>query len=102
VRRDDFCRLQAQLTNTAMALLLAQRRQADKLARAWGLPTREEADALQRQIRELKQALGERTAQPTPRGTPRQAAARPKATRHPKPKSAGGRPRGSSARRERR
>jgi hypothetical protein len=57
VHRDDFCRLQGELVNTALALLLAQRRQADALARAWGLPTREEADALQRQIRELRAQL---------------------------------------------
>ena len=67
VRTEDFSRLQAQLTNTATALLLAQRRQAEALARAWGLPTREEADALQRQIRELRQQLGEHAAQ---RGAP--------------------------------
>jgi hypothetical protein len=91
VRKDDFCRLQAQLTNTAMALLLAQRRQADKLARAWGLPTREEADALQRQIRELRKELEERTAEAAPRKAPR-----------PKPKAAGGRGGRSSARRGRR
>lgn len=92
VRKDDFCRLQAQLTNTAMALLLAQRRQADKLARAWGLPTREEADALQRQMRELRQELEERTAEAAPRA---------KAPR-PKRKSAGARGGRSSARRARR
>lgn len=62
VRREDFSELQAQLTNAAMALLLAQRSQAEAVARAWGLPTREEADALQRQIRELRQQLEERTA----------------------------------------
>ena len=91
VRRDDFCRLQAQLTNTAMALLLAQRKQADKLARAWGLPTREEADALQRQIRELRKKLEERAAEPMPRTPPRRPAAqRPKATPRSKPKAAGG------------
>lgn len=67
VRREDFCHLQAQLTNTAMTLLLAQRRQAESLARAWGLPTREEADALQRQIRELRMQLDERAA---PHGAP--------------------------------
>jgi hypothetical protein len=60
VRKDDFCRLQAELANTATALLLAQRSQAEALARAWGLPTREEADAMQRQIRALEQRLGER------------------------------------------
>ena len=79
VRRPDFSRLQAQLTNTAMALLLAQRRQAEALARAWGLPTREEADAMQRQIRELKQRLDER-ASPAAPGTP---GSRPKTRRRP-------------------
>jgi len=110
VRRDDFCRLQAQLTNTAMALLLAQRRQADKLARAWGLPTREEANALQRQIRELKKALEERAAQPAPRAARRgkavprpKARPRPKATLRPEPKAAAaGRGRRTRARRGRR
>jgi hypothetical protein len=104
VRRDDFCRLQAQLTNTAMALLLAQRRQADKLVRTWGLPTREEADALQRQIRELKKELEARAAQLTPGAAPRRPARqRPKATQRPKPKAAGaGRSRRAGARRGRR
>ncbi len=60
VRREDFCQLQAQLVNTATALLLVQRQQADRMARAWGLPTREEADALQRRIRELQRQLRER------------------------------------------
>ncbi|MGH8268395.1 MAG: poly(R)-hydroxyalkanoic acid synthase subunit PhaE [Steroidobacteraceae bacterium] len=59
VRSDDFCRLQAQLANTGAALLLAQRQHAEALARACGLPTREEADALQRQIRELREQLQE-------------------------------------------
>lgn len=96
VRKEDFCRLQAQLTNTATALLLAQRKQADKLARAWGLPTREEADALQRQIRELRKELDERAARAAPRTPPHgAAAARPKASS--KAKAAGrGRSRGSS------
>jgi hypothetical protein len=62
VRTEEFCHLQAQLANTSTALLLAQRRQADALARAWGLPTREEADALQRQIRELRDELAAKPA----------------------------------------
>jgi polyhydroxyalkanoate synthase subunit PhaE len=74
VRREDFSRLQAQLTNTAMALLLAQRAQAEALARASGLPTREETDALQRQIRELRQRFEERTVQ-KPQRAPRAARA---------------------------
>jgi hypothetical protein len=73
VRREDFSRLQAQLANTATALLLAQRRQAEALARAWGLPTREEADALQRQIRELRQQLEERGSEPAAREAPKKS-----------------------------
>lgn len=102
VRKEEFCRLQAQLTNTAMALLLAQRKQADTLVRAWGLPTREEADAMQRQIRELKQQLEGRTTRPAPR-TLKAAAPRPKKLRRPKPATGGAgsarRGRGRSGRR---
>jgi hypothetical protein len=100
VRQEDFCRLQAQLTNTAMALLLAQRKQADTLARGLGLPTREEADALQRQISELKRQLEERSP-PTRRATARGAAAPPRQKpRSPKRAARGGgrRPRGSQRR----
>jgi hypothetical protein len=71
VHKEEFCRLQAQLVNTAMALLLAQRRQAEAVARGWGLPTREEADALQRQIRELQQQLEARTEPPAAKRAPR-------------------------------
>jgi hypothetical protein len=92
VRKEDFCRLQAQLANTATALLLAQRRQAEVLARAWGLPTREEADAMQRQIRELKQQLEERLPERPVRRARRSRAA-------PGPKAAPPRARGSRSRR---
>ncbi len=100
VRQEDFCRLQAQLTNTAMALLLAQRKQADTLARGLGLPTREEADALQRRIRELERRLGERP-QPAGRASGRRAAAprREKPRPSKRPAAAGGRSRRRGARR---
>lgn len=103
VRQEDFCRLQAQLTNTAMALLLAQRKQADTMARGLGLPTREEADSLQRQISELKRQLGERS--PAARRTATRGAAAP---RREKPRSGkravrgGGRSPGGRPRRGRR
>jgi len=77
VHKEEFCRLQAQLINTAMALLLAQRRQAEMLARASGLPTREEADALQRQIRELQQQLEVNDDQPRSGRAPRSRRAPP-------------------------
>ena len=105
VRKDDFCRLQAQLTNTAMALLLAQRKQAEALARAWGLSTREEADALQRQIRELRRELEQRATkrQAQSTATPVAAASRPKIRSSPKPRAdAGTRRRRGSADRGRR
>lgn len=101
VRTEDFSRLQAQLTNAAMALLLAQRRQAEALARAWGLPTREEADALQRQIRELRQQLGERATPRAPGTGARTPAPRTKRQRPAKP-AAAGRTRRDGARRGRR
>jgi hypothetical protein len=85
VRKDDFCRLQAQLTNTAMALLLAQRKQAETMARAWGMPTREEADALQRQIRELRRELEQRAARPEARSAPTRKAAAPRSKAKSRP-----------------
>jgi len=54
VHRDDFSRLQAELTNTSAALLAEQRRNAETLARTFGLPTRNEVDALYAQIKELR------------------------------------------------
>lgn len=77
VHKEEFCRLLAQLINTAMALVLAQRRQAEVLARASGLPTREEADAMQRQIRELQQQLGVHEAPARTERTPRSRRAAP-------------------------
>jgi poly[(R)-3-hydroxyalkanoate] polymerase subunit PhaE len=99
VRKEEFCRLQAQLANTAMGLLLAQRTQAGALARGWGLPTREEADAMQRQIRELQQQLAAGAPRAAERRTPRsRAAPRPQAA----PPRGGGRSRHKPARRGRR
>ena len=98
VRKDEFCRLQAQLVNTATALLLAQRRQADGLARAWGLPTREEADALQRQIRELRQQLQERQTPARAATAPRASAAARKGAARPKSRAKGRRPAARGAR----
>ncbi|MGB6605319.1 MAG: poly(R)-hydroxyalkanoic acid synthase subunit PhaE, partial [Steroidobacteraceae bacterium] len=60
VRTDEFAGLQARLANITAQLLLAQRRQAEQLARAWGLPTREEVEGLERQLRELRAELAQR------------------------------------------
>jgi Poly(R)-hydroxyalkanoic acid synthase subunit (PHA_synth_III_E) len=92
VRTDEFASLQAQLTNTTAELLLAQRRQAQQLARAWGLPTRAEVEGLERQIRELRERL-EHGAAPVPRpATPRKR--RPPGRPRPSP----ARPRGAAPR----
>jgi hypothetical protein len=57
VHRDDFARLQAELANTSAALLVEQRKQAEALVRAFGLPTRNEVDALYAQMKELRRQL---------------------------------------------
>jgi hypothetical protein len=64
VHREDFSRLQAELTNTSAALLDEQRQQAETLVRGFGLPTRSEVDALSRQMKELRQQLVELTQAP--------------------------------------
>ena len=61
VHKDEFCRLQAQLANTSAALLVEQRRHAETLVRAFGLPSRNEVDALYAQLKELRAQLAELT-----------------------------------------
>ena len=61
VRTEEFCRLQAQLANTSAALLVEQRRHAETLARAFGLPSRTEIDTLHAQLKELRAQLAELT-----------------------------------------
>lgn len=57
VRKEEFCHLQAQLANTSAALLVEQRRHAETLMRAFGLPNRSEVDALYAQLKELRAQL---------------------------------------------
>jgi hypothetical protein len=57
--REDFSRLQAELANTSAALLAEQHRQAESLVRAFGLPTRNEVDALYAQVKDLRREVGE-------------------------------------------
>jgi hypothetical protein len=57
VRKDDFADLQSQLANLSAALLVEQRKHAETLARAFGLPTRNEVDALYGQIKELRREV---------------------------------------------
>ena len=66
-RSEEFSRLQAELANTSAALLVEQRRHAEGLVRAFGLPTRNEVDALYAHIKELTRRLDElRSAAPAP------------------------------------
>jgi hypothetical protein len=57
VHKEEFARLQAELANTSAALLAEQRQQAETLVRAFGLPTRNEVDALYTQLKELREQL---------------------------------------------
>jgi hypothetical protein len=70
VHRPEFARLQAEITNTSTALLIEQRRQLEALARASGLPTREEVDALHGQLRELRRELAALASYRSPQATP--------------------------------
>ena len=57
VRKDEFCRVQAELANTATALLLQQRKQAETLARTFGISTRTEVNALRVRVKDLESEL---------------------------------------------
>jgi Poly(R)-hydroxyalkanoic acid synthase subunit (PHA_synth_III_E) len=93
VRTDEFASLQARLANITAELLLAQRRQAEQLARAWGLPTRAEVEGLERQLRELRAQLEQRAH---PASRPARSRKR-RASERPRPPPA--RPRGAAPRR---
>jgi hypothetical protein len=93
VRKAEFCRLQAELANTSAALLVEQRRQAESLVRAFGLPTRSEVDALYAQLQELRQRFGDSGAhaaaqadEPAGAATPAPRAARSKPARRVRPR----------------
>jgi hypothetical protein len=58
VHREEFARLQSQLANVSAALLVEQRRHAEMVARAFGLPTRTEIDGIYAQLKELQKRLG--------------------------------------------
>ena len=106
VHREDFSRLQAELANTSAALLAEQRRQAESLVRAFGLPTRNEVDTLYAQVKDLRRELAElnqaRSAADTsgseastsggatPGATRAQHASRPKEAPRARPRAARG------------
>jgi hypothetical protein len=68
VHKEEFGRLQAELANTSAELLAEQRRQADTLIRAFGLPTRDEVDALYGQVKDLRRQLAELATVTRPSG----------------------------------
>jgi polyhydroxyalkanoate synthase subunit PhaE len=74
VHKEDFARLQAELANTSAALLVEQRRHAETLVRAFGLPTRNEVDALYGQVKDLRRQLAELTDRQPPPGIRRPSA----------------------------
>ena len=76
VHQENFARLQSELANTSAALLVEQRRQAEGLVRAFGLPTRNEIDALYAQVKDLRRQLAELAARTTREPRPRPRAAR--------------------------
>ena len=81
-RGDDFSRLQSEIANVSAALLVEQRRHAESLVRAFGLPTRNEVDALYAHIKDLNRRLAE-----LGEGT---RTAAPRAARRSKPKAKAG------------
>ena len=92
VHREDFSRLQAELTNTSAALLAEQRRHAESLVRAFGLPTRNEIDALYAQVKDLRQQLADLAAnagekrRAAPQAPPRKARSSPPRPRARRPR----------------
>jgi hypothetical protein len=108
VHKDDFAQLQSRLANVGAALLVEQRRHAESLARAFGLPTRNEIDALQAQLKELRLQLAQLMGAPgddevgTARAGRKAEPRRPAATGAAKARKRGGSaPRRRGARRPR-
>jgi hypothetical protein len=101
VHKEEFGRLQSELANTSAALIAEQRRQADTLVRTFGLPTRDEVDALYGQVKDLRRQLAELAtvtrpsgaATPESRRTQRKAPAKGTARQKVKASTARGRTR---------
>ena len=55
---------------------MQQRRHAETLVRAFGLPTRNEVDALYAQVKDLRRELAELSAPPASKAAPRKRAKR--------------------------
>jgi hypothetical protein len=90
VHKEAFAHLQAELANTSAALLVEQRRHAETLVRAFGLPTRSEVDALYDQLKELRRsiaALGAPAATPFRAPSTPQRASKKRARKSPRRKA---------------
>jgi hypothetical protein len=98
VHKDEFAQLQSQLANVSAALVVEQRRYAEGLARAFGLPTRNEIDSLEAELKELRRQLAARGQ--TPQTSP--AAASPPKARTPGRASAAGATTGKKGRGDKR
>jgi hypothetical protein len=84
-RGEDFSRLQGELANVSAALLVEQRRQAETLVRAFGLPSRNEMDALYGHVKELGRRLGELESSARPATARARTTARPRKSRARRP-----------------
>ncbi len=77
-RGEDFSRLQSELANVSAGILVEQRRHAESLAKAFGLPTRNEVDVLYAHVKDLSRRLEELAAAPRPPARAQRPAARAK------------------------
>jgi Poly(R)-hydroxyalkanoic acid synthase subunit (PHA_synth_III_E) len=93
VHKADFGRLQAEIANTSAALLVEQRRHAETLVHAFGLPTRNEVDALYAQVKELRRQLAAIDPGAGGEDARKRPPARAKRGRKATPRAAGKRPR---------
>jgi hypothetical protein len=88
-RSEDFSRLQSELANVSAAILVEQRRHAESLARAFGLPTRNEVDVLYAHVKDLSRRLAELAAGPQPSPRPQRPGARAKTKKSARAKGPG-------------
>jgi hypothetical protein len=78
-RGDAFARLFADLCNIASAIKIERGKLVERIARQLDLPSREEVDTLNRQVRSLTAAAAAAAAAAAPAAAPAQAAKRTKA-----------------------
>ena len=101
--REDFARLQSELANVSAALLVEQRRHAESLVRAFGLPTRTEVDALYAHIKDLSRRLAQfEEGAPPPPARPAGKSARGKSARGKSARGKSARGKGATSKRRRR